>query len=211
MQNSCKENFDELNSEVLNCKKCAELAELRKTSVHGVGAVNARIIIIGDFPREDGAESTGIPFTNDASGQLIRKLIDDSNLTLENDIYLTYLVKCNPRKKVSASNGEKISFIEPAEEHKNNCITYLSKEITIATPHLLITLGLETTKYVLKHFFSIEKEVNDMKDLHMKLFENPSFKLVPFFTPHDVTVNKKISLEQYIYYFQKLSGFLKIV
>ena len=52
MQNSCRENFDELNSEVLSCKKCAEFAELRKTSVHGVGAVNARIIIIGDFPEK---------------------------------------------------------------------------------------------------------------------------------------------------------------
>ena len=211
MQNSCSENFDELNSQVLNCKKCAELAKLRKTSVHGVGAVNARIIIIGDFPREDGAESTGIPFTNDASGELIRKLINDSNLTLENDIYLTYLVKCNPRKKVSAAEGEKISFIEPTEEHKNNCIAHLSREITISTPHLLITLGLETTRYILKYFFSIEKDIKDMKELHMRLFENPSFKLVPFFTPHDVTVNNKISIEQYTEDFQKLSGFLKIV
>jgi uracil-DNA glycosylase family 4 len=211
MQNSCSKNFDELNSKVLDYKKCAELARLRKTSVHGVGAVNARIIIIGDFPREDGAESTGIPFTGDASGELIRKLINDSDLSLESDIYLTYLVKCNPRKKMSAVDGEKISFIEPAEEHKNNCIAYLSKEITIMTPHLLITLGLDTSKYILKYFFSIEKDVKEMEDLHMKLFENPSFKLVPFFTPHDVTVNNKISIEQYTEDFQKLSEFLKIV
>ena len=79
------------------------------------------------------------------------------------------------------------------------------------TPHLLITLGLDTSKYILKYFFSIEKDVKEMEDLHMKLFENPSFKLVPFFTPHDVTVNNKISIEQYTEDFQKLSEFLKIV
>jgi len=211
MQNSCKENFEELNSQVLSCKKCSELAELRKTPVPGVGSYNARILIIGDYPKEEGAELTGIPFTNDESGFLIRKMIEDSNLSLENDVYLTYLVKCTPRKKVSAHKGEKISLISPSKIHKDNCIAYLIKEITITTPHLLITLGLDTTKYILRHFFSINKKFNDMQDLHMKLFEIPSFKLVPFYAPQDVLVTKKISLDQYLADFQKLSQFLKIV
>jgi len=211
MQNSCRENFDELNKKVLECKKCGDLVELRKNSVPGVGALNARIIIVSDYPRKDGAEITGIPFTNDESGLLIRKIIEDSSLSLENDIYLTYLVKCTPKKKVSARTGEKISDFAPKKVHKENCVPYLIKEITISTPHILISLGLDTTRFILKYFFSINKKFEDMNELHMKIFKNPSFKLVPFYQPDDVTIHKKITMEKYIGDFEELSKLLKVV
>ncbi|MDD5658483.1 MAG: uracil-DNA glycosylase family protein [Actinomycetota bacterium] len=211
MQNSCRKSFDELNKEVLECKKCGDLIELRKNPVPGVGALNARIIIVSDYPRKDGAEITGIPFTNDESGLLIRKIIEDSSLSLENDIYLTYLVKCTPKKKVSTREGEKISNFAPKKIHKENCVPYLIKEITISTPHLLISLGLDTTKFILKYFFSINKKFENMDDLHMKIFKNPSFKLVPFYQPDDVTIHKKITMEKYIGDFETLSKLLKVV
>jgi len=208
---SCKENFEELNKKVLECNKCGELVERWKSPIPGVGALNARIIIVSDYPRKNGAQTTGIPFTNDESGLLIRKIIKDSSLSLENDIYLTYLVKCTPKKKVSAHTGEKISKVAPTKTHKENCVPFLTKEITISTPHLLITLGLDTTRFILKHFFSINKKYTDMDELHMKVFENPSFKLVPFYQPDDVTVYKKITMEKYISDFEALSKLLKVV
>lgn len=211
MQNSCRENFDELNKKVLECRKCGDLVELRKNPVPGVGALNARIIIVSDYPRKDGAESTGIPFTNDESGLLIRKIIEDSSLSLENDIYLTYLVKCTPKKKVPAHTGEKISEFAPTKVHKENCVPYLTKEITISTPHLLISLGLDTTRFILKYFFSINKKFNDMDELHMKVFKNPSFKLASFYQPDYVTVLKKITMEKYISDFEALSKLLKVI
>lgn len=211
MQNSCKENFNELNKKVLTCTKCTDIVELRKNPVPGIGALNARIIIVSDYPRKDGAEVTGIPFTNDESGLLIRKIIEDSSLSLENDIYLTYLVKCTPKKKVNARNGEKISDFTPKKAHKENCVPYLTKEITISTPHLLISLGLDTTRFILKYFFSINKKFEDMNELHMKIFKNPSFKLVPFYQPDDVTIHKKITMEKYISDFEALSKLLKVV
>jgi len=211
MQNSCRENFDELNKKVLECKKCGDVIELRKNPVPGVGALNARIIIVSDYPRKDGAEVNGIPFTNDESGLLIRKIIEDSSLSLENDIYLTYLVKCTPKKKVSAHTGEKISDFAPKKVHKENCVPYLTKEITISTPHILISLGLDTTRFILKYFFSVNKKFEDMNELHMKIFKNPSFKLVPFYQPDDVTIHKKITMEKYIGDFEELSKLLKVV
>jgi hypothetical protein len=50
-----------------------------------------------------------------------------------------------------------------------------------------------------------------MDELHMKIFENPSFKLVPFYQPDDVTIHKKITLERYMDDFKALSKLLKIV
>ena len=45
----------------------------------------------------------------------------------------------------------------------------------------------------------------------MRVFENPSFKLVPFFSPHDVKTEKTISEEKYIEDFKSLSKLLKMV
>jgi len=45
----------------------------------------------------------------------------------------------------------------------------------------------------------------------MRVFENPSFKLVPFFSPHDVVVEKIISEEKYVEDFNSLARVLKIV
>jgi len=208
---SCKENFEELNKTVLACNKCGELVYDDFKPITGVGALNARIIIVSDYPRKNGAQVTGIPFTNDESGLLIRKIIEDSSLSIENDIYLTYLVKCTPKKKVTAHKGEKISKEALTNTHKENCVPFLVKEISISTPHLLISLGLDTTLFILKYFFSINKKYTDMDQLHMKIFENPSFKLVPFYQPDDVTVFKKISMEKYINDFEALSKLLKII
>ena len=76
---------------------------------------------------------------------------------------------------------------------------------------MLISLGLDTTKFILKYFFSINKKFNNMDELHMKIFKNPSFKLVPFYQPDDVTVLKRITMEKYISYFEALSKLLKVV
>ncbi len=45
----------------------------------------------------------------------------------------------------------------------------------------------------------------------MRVFENPSFKLVPFFSPHDVVVEKIISEKKYVEDFNSLARVLKIV
>ncbi len=208
---NCKENLKKLDTEVMSCGKCADMVSYRKQPVPGTGAANARIIIVGDYPRKDGAEIEGIPFTNDSSGLLIRKMIEESSLSLEKDIYLTYLVKCTPRRALSKNGKKMIIPSRSNKTHKINCINYLSEEISIMTPHLMISLGLETSNMILKHFFSYEKNVKSMEDIHMKLFENPSFKLVPFYKPQDVTINKKFSFEKYVEDFRNLSKLFKIV
>ncbi|MDZ7838697.1 MAG: hypothetical protein U5N58_12505 [Actinomycetota bacterium] len=57
----------------------------------------------------------------------------------------------------------------------------------------------------------MEKEYQDIHDIHMRVFENPSFKLVPFYSPHDVMVKKRVSEEEYTEDFRSLSKVLKMV
>ena len=75
---NAKESVEKLKSEILTCQKCADMAALRKTSVPGTGTPKANIIIVSDFPHENGAEKEGIPFTGDESGQFIRDIIEEN-------------------------------------------------------------------------------------------------------------------------------------
>lgn len=203
-----KESIEKLNSEILSCKKCKTLARLRKTSVPGTGAPRANIILVSDFPHKNGAEKKGIPLTGDGSGQFIRDILDEVDLSLDRDTYITYLVKCTPRKE---SKGKPVEEKQPTAANTKNCISYLIQEITISTPHIIVALGLDVSNTLLQNFFSLGKKYQKMEEIHMRVFENPSFKLVPFFSPHDVKSEKVISEEKYIEDFKSLARLLKMV
>ncbi|MCJ7665632.1 MAG: hypothetical protein MUO59_02715 [Actinobacteria bacterium] len=209
---SAKESIEKLRSEILSCQKCKDLAKLRKTSVPGTGAPKANIIIVSDFPHKDGAEKKGIPFTGDQSGKFMTDILKEVNLSLAKDTYVTYLVKCTPRKIAEGKDGEQVKEEKkPAAKHIANCISYLTQEISISTPHILVSLGLDVSNTLLQNFFSVETKFRNIEKIHMRVFENPSFKLVPFFSPHDVVVDKVISEEKYIEDFKSLARLLKIV
>ncbi len=207
-----KESIEKLRSEILSCQKCKDLAKLRKTSVPGTGAPKANIIIVSDFPHKDGAEKKGIPFTGDKSGKFIMDILKQVKLSLARDTYITYLVKCTPRKLAGGKDGGQVKEEKkPAAKHVANCIPYLVQEISISTPHIIVSLGLDVSNTLLHNFFSVEKKFASIEKIHMRVFENPSFKLVPFFSPHDVVVEKIISEEKYIEDFKSLARLLKIV
>jgi uracil-DNA glycosylase len=209
---SAKESIEKLNSEILGCRKCKVLAQLRKTPVPGMGAPGANIVIVSDFPRKNGAEKSGIPFTGDGPGQFIRDIIKKIDLSLERDTYLTYLVKCTPRRTSKASGKREVIEEESLKAaYVKNCIPYLIEEISISTPHIIVSLGLDVSNILLKNFFSIDKKFKDMEKIHMRVFENPSFKLVPFYSPHDVMIKKTISEKKYTDDFKSLAKLLKIV
>jgi len=207
-----KESIEKLRSEILSCQKCKDLAKLRKTSVPGTGAPKANIIIVSDFPHKDGAEKKGIPFTGDESGKFMMGILKQVKLSLARDTYITYLVKCTPRKLAGGKDGGQVKEEKkPAAKHVANCIPYLVQEISISTPHIIVSLGLDVSNTLLHNFFSVEKKFRSIEKIHMRVFENPSFKLVPFFSPHDVVVEKIISEEKYIEDFKSLARLLKIV
>ncbi|TET49644.1 MAG: hypothetical protein E3J58_04685 [Actinomycetota bacterium] len=207
-----KESIEKLRSEILSCQKCKDLAKLRKTSVPGTGAPKANIIIVSDFPHKDGAEKKGIPFTGDESGKFMMGILKQVKLSLARDTYITYLVKCTPRKLAGGKDGGQVKEEKkPAAKHVANCIPYLVQEISISTPHIIVSLGLDVSNTLLHNFFSVEKKFRSIEKIHMRVFENPSFKLVPFFSPHDVVIEKIISEEKYIEDFKSLARLLKIV
>ena len=211
MSISARESINKLSNEVTSCKKCLDLVKTRKQPVPGTGSPKANIIVIGDYPCADGAEKRGIPFTGNDLGKFMRKIFNQTKLSLTGDLYITYMVKCTPRKASKKGNISSAEISQPLKKHINNCTGFLTEEISIITPHIIVSLGLNVSNTILQKFFSVEKKHRDMEKIHMRIFENPSFKLVPFFDPRDVVIDGNVTEERYIRDFKSLSEFLKIV
>ena len=208
---SAKDSINKLSKEVSSCKKCLDLVKTRKKPVPGTGAPKANIMVVGNYPQPNGAEETGVPFSSDDQGKFIRKIFDETGLSLSKDTYITYLIKCTPRRPKKRGSNTSVEIIRPLKKHTNNCISFLIKEISIITPHIIISLGLDVSNIILEKFFSIDKKYRNIEKIHMRIFENPSFKLVPFFDPRDVVISGTVTEERYRKDFESLSKFLKII
>ena len=208
---SAKESINKLNKDISNCKKCADLIKTRKQPIPGTGAPKAKIMVICNYPGAIGTEKKDIPFSGDDRSKFIRKIFNETGLSLARDTYITYLVKCSSGRPVKKEDGSAADNIESSKKHINNCISFLTREISIITPHIIVSLGLNVSNIILQKYFSVNKKYRSMEKIHMRIFENPSFKLVPFSDPLDVIISGTITEERYRKDFESLSKFLKII
>ena len=112
--------------------------ELRQTAtqlVMGVGSPTATIVIIGEAPgkRED---EQGVPFVG-ASGKLLDELLASIHLTRD-DVYITNIVKYRPPDNRDPRRDEKEAFAP-----------YLSAQLAIIQPKIIITLGRHSMEFFL--------------------------------------------------------------
>src|SRR5215218_6418939 len=117
--------LEQLNNEIIHCRKCARLVEWREEvarvkrrayidqeywgkPVPGFGDPNARVVVVGLAPGAHGSNRTGRNFTGDASGGFLYPALyragfanqpsarsRDDGLAL-NDLYLTASARCAP-------------------------------------------------------------------------------------------------------------------
>jgi uracil-DNA glycosylase family 4 len=92
-------------------------------------------------------------------------------------VYVTTLMKCVPRSACDLR--------APHAEEQDHCYPFLSKELTITTPHYVLPVGEETTRYLLGKLFK-DPPFNKGDSLELRLFDNPAFKIVPVATPDNL-------------------------
>jgi uracil-DNA glycosylase len=207
---SAKESLNNLNKEVKGCKKCPDLAKWRKQApIPGTGASKAKIIIVCHYPIIDNSENKSSSTVNSAQYKFIRRILNKTDLSLTTDTYITNLVKCTPVRPSRDADVTGLEYIKPSKKHINNCISFLNREISIITPHIIVSLGIDVSNIILRKFFSIDKKYRSMEKIHMRVFENPSFKLVPVFDTKEVIINGTITEEKYLKDFESLARFLK--
>lgn len=127
--------FDSLNSQVVACRKCEEIACRRHRTVFGVGSINARVVMFGEAPGAD-EDRIGEPFVG-AAGQLLDKILVASGLKRA-EIYIVNALKCRP------PNNRTPTVVEI-----ENCRPYFETQLETIRPEYVVCWGSVAVRAVL--------------------------------------------------------------
>lgn len=136
-------DWERLQHSCMECTRCG-LCETRKNVVFGVGNRNADILFIGEGPGEQ-EDIKGEPFVGPAG-----KLLDDMLSIIDLDrkgCYIANIVKCRPPRNR-----------DPLETEQDACIGYLSRQIELIKPRIIVCLGRIAATRMIKPEFRITRE-----------------------------------------------------
>ncbi len=136
--------YEVLRQECLSCQKCP-LAQTRNHVVFGVGVPNAEVVFIGEGPGEN-EDLQGQPFVG-RGGALLDKYLQAVDLSREKNIYITNMVKCRPPQNR-----------DPHPDEVANCIGYLSRQLEIIRPKIIVCLGRIAANALIEKGFKVTKQ-----------------------------------------------------
>ncbi len=128
--------------EVRGCTRC-RLCETRTRTVFGEGSADAELFFIGEGPGEN-EDLSGRPFVGQA-GELLDKMISAMGLKRE-QVYIANVVKCRPPQNR-----------EPAPDEIATCTPYLTRQLEIVRPKVIVTLGRPATQHMLQSKLSMSR------------------------------------------------------
>lgn len=162
------DKYQKISDEILKCKKCA-LCETAIQAVVGDGNIDAEIIFVGEAPGKN-EDEIGKPFVGRAG-----KLLDNclSSIGLERgDVWIGNLIKHRPPKNR-----------DPHPEEIKACQDYLTRQIELINPKIIVTLG----RFSFNYFFPNDKIGTERGKL--KSFGN--YQIFPVYHPAAALRNKK--------------------
>ncbi len=135
------DKLQQLRQTVADCTGCA-LCKTRTQTVFGVGRVSVACMLIGEGP---GAEEDrqGEPFVGRA-GQLLNRMLAAIGLS-RSQVYITNIVKCRPP-------GNR----NPLTEEIAACQGYLSLQIALVRPRVIVALGRVAAQHLARTTDSIK-------------------------------------------------------
>jgi DNA polymerase len=123
--------LERLREAMHGCVRCPALVRSRSRVVPGAGAAPAAVVFVGLAPGRFGGDRTGLPFTGDRSGELLRRMIRRARLDA---VFITNLVRCNPRDERGRNR-------DPDSVEIANCRTHLASELDAVRPRFVACLG----------------------------------------------------------------------
>jgi uracil-DNA glycosylase len=156
MNNQSK--LEQLNQEIIQCRKCARLVEWREEvarvkrkayrdqeywgrAVPGFGDPNARVMVVGLAPGAHGSNRTGRVFTGDASGGFLFPALYRAGFASQphaesrtdglflKDLYIAAVAHCVPPDN------------KPAPVELDTCQPYMERALAILKPEVIVCLG----------------------------------------------------------------------
>lgn len=137
---SKKVRWEALREIVLNCATCKKNMREGYKIVFGTGNLDADIFFCGEAPGAD-EEEQGEPFVGKA-GQLLDRMIIAMGLTRE-QVYIGNIMNWRPKLPTRVGNRP------PTVEEIAFCLPYLSAQVEIVEPKLIVALGATAAKGLL--------------------------------------------------------------
>jgi len=125
--------MESIRARVAVCVKCPHLARTRTQTVFGVGNPDAELMFIGEAPGAD-EDARGEPFVGRA-GQLLTKIIQAMGFQ-RSDVYIANVLKCRPDMPPGSFGNR-----PPTPVEMQTCLPYLTEQIDIIQPKVLVALG----------------------------------------------------------------------
>lgn len=182
----------ELKKVVEQCKSC-DLGSTCTNKVFADGSSNAKIMLIGEAPGAE-EDASGIPFVGRA-GKLLTQFLSDVGFDRQKDFYIVNTVKCRPPNNRV-----------PTDFEKKCCSDYLSAQINIIKPKVIVLCGATA----LKSFSDKDYKISEIRGQWLDLFGE--IKAMPIFhpsyllrnhsleegSPRDLTKKDLIRIKNYI-------------
>ncbi|MCI0535321.1 MAG: uracil-DNA glycosylase, partial [Verrucomicrobiales bacterium] len=141
--------FAELRERALVCVKCTHLASSRRNVVFGVGDIHSPLMFVGEAPGAD-EDVQGEPFVGKA-GQLLTRIIQTMGFARET-VYIANVLKCRPDTPGQTAGNRK-----PTPEEMKTCLPYLTAQIDLIQPKVIVALGATAVEGLLGRPVGITK------------------------------------------------------
>ena len=143
--------LEELRAECLECRRC-KLCETRTNVVFGTGNEHADVMFIGEGPGEN-EDLQGEPFVG-RGGKLLDDMLELIYLD-RSQVYIANMVKCRPPKNR-----------DPLPEEQNACAEWLSRQLALIDPKLIVCLGRIAAMRFIRSDFKISREHGQWFDVN---------------------------------------------
>lgn len=127
--------LDQIRADIIGKNICPELAAQAHNLVMGDGNLNAEIVFIGEAPGKNEDEQ-GLPFVG-AAGKFLNEMLAQAGME-RSDVYITNIVKYRP------PNNR-----DPLPEEKQAFWPYLTRQLEVIAPKVVVTLGRHSMEYFL--------------------------------------------------------------
>ena len=153
----------DLRVHIGDCTRCKLHGLGRRQVVFGVGNPEADLMFVGEAPGAD-EDLQGEPFVGRA-GQLLTKIIEAIGLK-RSDVYIANVIKCRPP-------GNR----NPEPDEVATCEPFLSRQIDVIRPKVIVALGSFAAKALLRSDAPISRIRGHVFDYRS------GAKLIPTFHP----------------------------
>jgi DNA polymerase len=185
MMEDAAEQLDRLALSVGECVRCQELVAQRLRAVPGGGHPHCAVMVVSLDP-DPADEAEGKPAGATRVEQLSEFMPALSGA--DDKVYATTLLKCVARNADGARS--------PRTEELDSCFPYLSRELSITTPHYILTVGEQATRYMLHRLFK-DQPYREGDSLELRVFDNPAFRIVPVADPDELLARSAEERKEY--------------